>query len=133
MQKVRSKRGAEADVGAGPWLQLAYQLPSEPSRHRVFVWRKVKSLGALFVRDGVCIAPGLPFLRSSLAALAAEISGWGNWAELFELRVTSAQRSTYVDALNSLRRAEYDEVLTDTERLADRIERHLLEQDFAFQ
>jgi hypothetical protein len=28
------------------WLILIYQLPREPSRHRVAVWRKLRDLGA---------------------------------------------------------------------------------------
>lgn len=40
------------------WVVLVYRLPTEPSRHRVQVWRKVKAAGAVFLQNSVCILPG---------------------------------------------------------------------------
>jgi hypothetical protein len=39
---------------------LIYSVPAEPSRKRAYVWREVKKLGAIYLRDGVCIQPEQP-------------------------------------------------------------------------
>src|SRR4028118_1236435 len=39
------------------WVLLVYRIPREPSRHRVAVWRKLRDLGALYLRDGVAALP----------------------------------------------------------------------------
>ena len=35
------------------WLLLTYKLPTEPSRRRVYVWRKLKRLGAIRIFEAV--------------------------------------------------------------------------------
>ena len=39
------------------WLVLIYTLPPEPTRKRAFVWRELKKIGAVYLRDGVCLLP----------------------------------------------------------------------------
>lgn len=34
-----------------------YRLPSEPTRHRVQIWRRVKAIGAIFLQSSVCVLP----------------------------------------------------------------------------
>ena len=35
------------------WLQLTYKVPSEPSQKRVWVWRRVQSMGAYALQNSV--------------------------------------------------------------------------------
>ena len=37
------------------WIALGYNVPIEPSRNRVYVWRKLKEFGAEYFRPGVAI------------------------------------------------------------------------------
>ena len=39
------------------WLLLIYKIPREPTAGRVFVWRKLKQIGALAVQDAVWVLP----------------------------------------------------------------------------
>lgn len=132
-RRPRVTRAKGTPRGPRQWLQLVYQIPSEPSRHRVFIWRRVKALGALYLRDGVCIAPDRPVVREALQTLLNELRAFGSWGDLFELSLDPPQRGAYVEALNARRDEEYGEVLEDAARLAARIERHLLQRDYAFQ
>ena len=36
---------------AGGWLLLVYRVPPEPSRLRAAVWRRLKSLGAIYLQN----------------------------------------------------------------------------------
>src|SRR5438309_7457883 len=48
------------------WLLLIYTLPSQPSRKRAYVWRELKKVGAVYLRDGVAILPRRPDLEERL-------------------------------------------------------------------
>lgn len=48
------------------WLALSYTIPMHPSGSRVYVWRKLREIGAEYLRQGVAL---LPTSRSSLHKL----------------------------------------------------------------
>ena len=69
------------------WLLFLYRVPHEPSSHRVYVWRKLKRLGALLLHDS---AWALPVSSRSLAQfqeLAEEVSKLGGDSLLWEARL----------------------------------------------
>ena len=41
------------------WLLLIYKVPPNPTANRVYVWRKLKQLGALLLHDAVWVLPGV--------------------------------------------------------------------------
>jgi hypothetical protein len=40
-----------------PWLLLTYKVPAEPSKKRIAIWRRLKSMGAVYLQGGVCLLP----------------------------------------------------------------------------
>ena len=40
------------DTSGQGWLLLIYRVPSEPTRLRAAVWRRIKSLGAIYLQHG---------------------------------------------------------------------------------
>ena len=56
------------------WLLLIYKIPREPTAGRVFVWRKLKQIGALSVQDAVWILPQSKRSAEHFQWLAAEIN-----------------------------------------------------------
>ena len=59
------------------WLLLHYKLPTKPSALRVYIWRKLKRLGALLIHDAVWVMPDLPRTAEQIQWLAAEIQEMG--------------------------------------------------------
>ncbi len=59
------------------WLLLNYKLPSEPSARRVYVWRKLKRLGAINLFEAVWVLPENFRTREQLQWLAVEIQEMG--------------------------------------------------------
>lgn len=55
------------------WLLLIYTVPSQPSRRRAYVWRELKKLGAVYLRDGVALLPRRPDLEDRLQSVAGRI------------------------------------------------------------
>ena len=39
------------------WLLLIYRVPSEPTRLRAAVWRRLKSLGAIYLQNSAAALP----------------------------------------------------------------------------
>jgi hypothetical protein len=56
------------------WLLLVYRIPREPTAARVFVWRKLKALGAVALQDAVWVLPRTPRTQEQFQWLAAEIT-----------------------------------------------------------
>lgn len=69
------------------WLLLHYKLPNKPSALRVYIWRKLKRLGAILLHEAVWVLPDLPRTAEQIQWLAAEIEEMGGNA--FYWRATS--------------------------------------------
>jgi hypothetical protein len=39
------------------WLLLHYKLPAKPSARRVYIWRKLKTLGAIVLQNAIWVLP----------------------------------------------------------------------------
>lgn len=55
------------------WLLLHYKLPNKPSALRVYVWRKLKRIGAILLHESVWVLPENPRTAEEVQWLAAEI------------------------------------------------------------
>ena len=70
------------------WFLFLYQLPAKPSTQRVFVWRRLKACGALYLQHSACLVPNRPDLREALASLKGEIEGRRGEAVVLAIRLT---------------------------------------------
>jgi hypothetical protein len=108
----------EADAGKTRWLILIYQLPREPSRHRVAVWRKLKALGALYLQDGVAALPEDAVTREQLEWLQLRVREAGGEATLWEaLPNTVAEGKSLVEEFRASREAAYKDLIPAADRL----------------
>jgi len=108
----------EADAGKTRWLILIYQLPREPSRHRVAVWRKLKALGALYLQDGAAALPEDAVTREQLEWLQLRVWEAGGEATLWEaLPNTVAEGVSLVEGFRASREAAYKDLISAADRL----------------
>jgi hypothetical protein len=66
------------------WLLLTYKIPREPGSGRVYIWRKLKRLGALLLHDAVWILPETAWTREQFQWLTVEIREMGGEAILLK-------------------------------------------------
>src|SRR5215203_2215631 len=100
------------------WLILIYQIPREPSRHRVAVWRKLRDLGALYLQDGVAALPEDAVTREQLEWLQLRVREAGGEATLWEARPgTLAEEAELMEAFRSSREKTYRDIIARAERL----------------
>ena len=82
------------------WLLFLYKVPHEPSSHRVYVWRKLKRLGALLLHDSVWALPMSSRSLAQFQELAGEISKLGGDSLVWEARLAvGKQDEALVQAL----------------------------------
>src|SRR3712207_1180905 len=105
------------------WVLLIYRLPREPSRHRVAVWRKLRDLGALYLKDGVAALPEDAVTREQLEWLQLRVREAGGEATLWEARPgTVAEEAELVEAFRSSREEAYRTIIAEAERLRRKAE-----------
>ena len=66
------------------WLLLTYKIPPEPSAKRVYIWRKLKRIGALLHQESSWILPSSPRNQEQFRWLCVEILEMGGDASLWE-------------------------------------------------
>lgn len=66
------------------WFLITYKVPSEPSKGRVAVWRRLKSLGAVYLQNSVCLLPKTDDHLRQLKILDNEITEMNGEAVLLE-------------------------------------------------
>ena len=95
----------------GPiWLVLVYRVPSEPSRLRATVWRRLKTAGAVYLANSVAALPESSAAERVLRRLRAEVEDMGGSAQLLRAEALVGQAEV-IAAFNTARDAEYTEVI----------------------
>lgn len=101
----------------GRWLLVSVSTAGAAGTVRVQVWRKLRSLGALYVQQSVCLLPDLPGLVREVRRLADRVRRQGGTARVLHVAVTDhAEQAQLAAEMNAARDAEYAEV---TERLPE--------------
>jgi ChrB-like protein len=66
-----------------PALLLGYQLPAEPTRYRVSIWRDLRRIGAIPLHRALFIIVDTPLNRLRAADMVHDIENWGGHAWVF--------------------------------------------------
>jgi hypothetical protein len=66
------------------WLTFTYKVPYKPSANRVYVWRKLKKIGALSLQDSIFILPYNFKNLENLQWLSVEIREMDGESFIFE-------------------------------------------------
>jgi DNA-binding transcriptional regulator PaaX len=94
------------------WLHLLYKIPRNPSKVRVYVWRKLKRLGAVLLHESVWCLPSTSKTREQFQWLVVEIQDLGGEASLWETRsVFREQDETIIQEFLNQVDKEYEELL----------------------
>ena len=116
-----------------PWLLLIYTVPAKPTRKRAYIWREVKKIGAVYLRDGVCALPERPETLRLVDAIAARVREYeGDATVVTGARFDAARGEAVIAAFTSARADEYAEVTREAERLLEHITRETNHRDFTF-
>ncbi len=95
-----------------PWLLISVSTAGAADSLRVQVWRKLRSLGALYLQQSVCLLPVRPDVIREVRRLADRIRHQGGTARVLSMAFTDpAEERAVIAELNAARDGEYAEVL----------------------
>lgn len=94
------------------WLLLHYKLPNKPSALRVYIWRKLKRIGAVLLHDAIWVLPESPRTAEEIQWLAAEIQERGGNAYYWRATtILNEQEEAIVQQFNEQVDAVYSDLL----------------------
>lgn len=94
------------------WLLLHYKLPNKPSALRVYIWRKLKRVGAILLHDAVWVLPENLRTLEQVQWLIAEIQEMGGDAYYWRAStVLNEQDQSIVQQFNEQVDAVYSDLL----------------------
>jgi hypothetical protein len=103
------------------WLLLVHQLPAKPAYARVKIWRRLKGLGAVTVKNSVYALPSNAETREDFAWLVREIVELGGEAFTCEAALVDGLGDREVQALfDAARDEDYAEIADAARELAAR-------------
>ena len=91
------------------WLLLVYRVPPEPTRLRAAVWRRIKSLGAIYLQNSAAALPASSGAERALRKLRREIIDMSGTAALLSCRVLAGEPEVRA-AFQAARDDEYSEI-----------------------
>src|SRR6478736_9255996 len=99
------------------WIVFTYRVPRAPTANRVYVWRKLKQLGAIALQDAAWVLPATPKAQEHFQWLAAEIAELGGearlWHSTLQLEISDeALRKQFETQVET----EYKEILAKLKR-----------------
>jgi DNA-binding transcriptional regulator PaaX len=118
----------EADGG---WLVLIYRVPSEPSRLRAAVWRRLKSLGAIYLQNSAAALPAGPSAERALRKLRSQILDMQGTAVLLSCGVLAGETEVRA-AFQAARDDEYEEIVDRCEDFLAQVRKEYVADHFTY-
>lgn len=100
-----------------PWILLCYKIPRQPTASRVYVWRKLKKLGAILLHDAVWVLPSNSRTLEQFQWLAAEIAELQGEATLWESTAALAgQEESVISQFQAQVEPQYQQILQELQQ-----------------
>jgi hypothetical protein len=99
-----------------PWRVITYRLPSEPSRHRVAVWRELRRLGAVALQQGTWASPSGEGFDEGFDQVIQTIDSAGGHPVVLTVADDDASVAQLEKLFTEQREAEWIEFLSDCDK-----------------
>jgi hypothetical protein len=118
-------------VAADGWFLLVYRVPSEPTRLRAAVWRRLKSLGAIYLQNSAAALPASTAAERALRKLRAEILDMSGTATLLSCSVLAGEAEIKA-AFQAARDDEYAEIIDKCDDFQDQVRKEYVANHFTY-
>jgi DNA-binding transcriptional regulator PaaX len=115
----------------GGWLLLVYRVPSEPSRLRAAVWRRLKSLGAIYLQNSAAALPTSVGAERALRKLRSQILDMGGTAALLSCAVLAGEPDVRA-AFQAARDDEYEEIVDKCDDFLAQVKKEYVANHFTY-
>jgi hypothetical protein len=108
---------------ARDWLLITLSTPpGGTSTLRVYAWRNLRSLGAHYLQQSVCLLPATPKTTRAVTRLVTRVRAEGGNSEMLRIHLTDLkQEATVIDAIGRERTDEYHEVVGSTRQFHEEL------------
>jgi DNA-binding transcriptional regulator PaaX len=117
--------------GEGGWLLLIYRIPSEPTRLRSGVWRKLKSLGAIYLQNSAAALPASLSAERAMRKLRSEILAMSGSAVLLTCSVLAGEQDIRA-AFQAARDDEYEEIVDKCHDFLGQLQKEYVADHFTY-
>ena len=125
-----TEKTSRKDGDAG-WLVLIYRVPPEPTRLRSTVWRRIKSLGAIYLQNSAAALPASAATERALRKLRREIIEMSGTAVLLSCSVLAGESDVH-KAFQAARNDEYGEIVDRCEDFLAQVKKEYLADHFTY-
>jgi DNA-binding transcriptional regulator PaaX len=120
------------DPGPDPgWLLLIYRIPSEPTRLRAAVWRRIKSMGAIYLQNSAAALPASVAAERALRKLRSEILDMSGTAVLMSCAVLAGEPEVRA-AFQAARDDEYAEIVDKCQDFLGQVDKEYVAHHFTY-
>jgi hypothetical protein len=123
-----SNAPAESPTG---WLLLIYRIPSEPTRLRAGVWRRLKGLGAIYLQNSAAALPMSPAAERALRKLRHEITEMSGTAVLMSCQALAGEEEVRA-AFQAARDDEYEEIVDKCQDFMGQLDKEYQAEHFTY-
>lgn len=104
------------------FLLISVSTAGGPPSLRVQVWRKLRSLGAVYLQQSVCLLPAREHSRQQVRRLLARVHAGGGTGRIITIDVPNPdEHAALMAEFNTARDAEYAEIVQRTPALLEEI------------
>ena len=127
----RTDGPATGDGAGAGWLLLIYRVPPEPTRLRSTVWRRIKSLGAIYLQNSVAALPASTANERALRKLRREITDMSGTAMLMSCSVLAGEAEVRA-SFQAARNDEYEEIVDKSEDFLRQVQKEYDDHHFTY-
>ena len=121
----------EAANGTRGWLLLIYRIPTEPTRLRAAVWRRLKGLGAVYLQNSAAALPDSVPAQRALRKLRYEIGEMGGIAVLMACTALAGE-AEILAAFQAARDDEYEEIIDKCQDFLGQLDKEYKAEHFTY-
>lgn len=115
------------------WLLFTYKVPAEPARKRVALWRRLKSMGAVYLQNGVCLLPNIGDHARRLKMLQNDVAEMGGESVILETAALDRpQKEKVISRFMADRDEQYREFISRCEDFEAEIAKETKARHFSY-
>jgi hypothetical protein len=105
------------------WIILVYRIPAQPTRLRLWIWRKLQRMGALYLQNAVCLLPARPELVENMQYVADAIEEMGGTCHLFNASAVLPEPPERIEQeFRELADSRLNEIISRLDRVKETLE-----------
>jgi len=115
------------------WLLMTYKVPPEPAAKRMAIWRRLKSLGAVYLQNGVCLLPKTDDHVRRLKMLENEIGEANGECVILEtVALDRAQEEKVISRFKADRDDAYEEFIDKCDDFEREVAKEIESRHFTY-